>query len=238
MVVVRCAWHRRYFGYPILCAIASWRGASVTFVDGMCGRCARRRRAHGRFHDAPAVSPIVPAWVPRLGLAAAFLVAILLAARPTEYATLVAPGRLVTAATTPAAFGGATVDGPATASDARAAVTGGRAGASEGRAAASEARAAVSQERAGAIAADRNDDGRQARPVARTRVCAARCGRRVPTRRVEFGAARAWMPVARKSPECVQVIEPRTTTPAPVIACSTTSFARVPPATLFTIQAP
>lgn len=45
MLLARCAWHRRYFGYTIVVGVASWRGWSVGLSDGICRRCARRVRA-------------------------------------------------------------------------------------------------------------------------------------------------------------------------------------------------
>ena len=45
MLICRCAWHRRYRGYPRLGGVASWRGWSVKFTDGICDRCLQRFRA-------------------------------------------------------------------------------------------------------------------------------------------------------------------------------------------------
>lgn len=44
MLVRRCAWHRRYYGYPTLYGIASWRGWNLRFTDGACPRCVLRVR--------------------------------------------------------------------------------------------------------------------------------------------------------------------------------------------------
>jgi hypothetical protein len=58
MLIGRCAWHRQYHGYPFLSGIASWRGLSVRFTDGICPRCmAQFRSEHQRYlerHDTPA----------------------------------------------------------------------------------------------------------------------------------------------------------------------------------------
>jgi len=40
--LIRCAWHPRYHGYPRLLGVASWRGLSVRFTDGICPTCATR----------------------------------------------------------------------------------------------------------------------------------------------------------------------------------------------------
>jgi hypothetical protein len=40
--LIRCAWHPRYHGYPRLLGVASWRGLSVHFTDGICPTCATR----------------------------------------------------------------------------------------------------------------------------------------------------------------------------------------------------
>ena len=45
MLICRCAWHRRYRGYPLLNGVASWRGWSVRFTDGICQTCLERFRA-------------------------------------------------------------------------------------------------------------------------------------------------------------------------------------------------
>lgn len=40
--MIRCAWHPRYHGHPRLLGVASWRGLSVHFTDGICPTCATR----------------------------------------------------------------------------------------------------------------------------------------------------------------------------------------------------
>src|SRR2546428_462163 len=42
VLLVRCAWHSRYHGYPRLLGVASWRGLRVQFSDGICPTCATR----------------------------------------------------------------------------------------------------------------------------------------------------------------------------------------------------
>ncbi len=48
MLICRCAWHRRYFGYPLVNGVASWRGFTVRFTDGICPRCLERFRSEHR----------------------------------------------------------------------------------------------------------------------------------------------------------------------------------------------
>ena len=48
MLICRCAWHRRYYGYPLLSGVVSWRGLSVRFTDGICPRCVERFRSEHR----------------------------------------------------------------------------------------------------------------------------------------------------------------------------------------------
>jgi hypothetical protein len=45
MLLCRCAWHRRYRGYPLVSGVVSWRGFSVRFTDGICRGCLERFRA-------------------------------------------------------------------------------------------------------------------------------------------------------------------------------------------------
>jgi hypothetical protein len=42
VLLLRCAWHSRYHGYPRLLGIASWRGFGLQFTDGICPSCASR----------------------------------------------------------------------------------------------------------------------------------------------------------------------------------------------------
>ena len=48
MLICRCAWHRRYYGYPLLSGVVSWRGLRVRFTDGICPRCLERFRTEHR----------------------------------------------------------------------------------------------------------------------------------------------------------------------------------------------
>ena len=48
MLICRCAWHRRYYGYPLLSGVVSWRGFGVRFTDGICPRCLERFRSEHR----------------------------------------------------------------------------------------------------------------------------------------------------------------------------------------------
>ncbi len=44
MLIGRCAWHPRYYGYPRVSGVTSWRGWNVRFTDGICPRCLERFR--------------------------------------------------------------------------------------------------------------------------------------------------------------------------------------------------
>ena len=58
VLICRCAWHPRYQGYPRLSGVASWRGWSVKFTDGICDRCLQRFRAeHQRYLERRAQTP-------------------------------------------------------------------------------------------------------------------------------------------------------------------------------------
>jgi hypothetical protein len=48
VLICRCAWHQRYRGYPLLSGIASWRGWTLRFTDGICEKCLERFRAEHR----------------------------------------------------------------------------------------------------------------------------------------------------------------------------------------------
>ena len=48
MLICRCAWHQRYCGYPLVSGVASWRGWTVRFTDGICEKCLERFRAEHR----------------------------------------------------------------------------------------------------------------------------------------------------------------------------------------------
>jgi len=90
MLIRRCAWHRSYHGYPLAFGIASWRGLSLSFTDGMCLRCSARLRRE--WNLAP-----LPAAVDRYGLGGELVrvaammvmaVSLLLAARPLDELTI------------------------------------------------------------------------------------------------------------------------------------------------------
>jgi hypothetical protein len=89
VLVMRCAWHPKYRGYPWIYSISSWRGRDLVVSDGMCRSCARHWRDEFRAgHPFSSVAPpLVPAWMPRLGVALALTTAVLLAARPLDPAT-------------------------------------------------------------------------------------------------------------------------------------------------------
>jgi hypothetical protein len=92
MLLMRCAWHRKYHGYSKIYGVGSWRGRGLEFSDGMCPSCSRRWRAEfhagrlGLFATSPPVPPLVPRWMPRVGVGLAFTLALILAARPVDHA--------------------------------------------------------------------------------------------------------------------------------------------------------
>jgi len=58
VLICRCAWHQRYRGYPLLNGVASWRGWSVRFTDGICETCLGRFRAeYQRYLQKPSDPP-------------------------------------------------------------------------------------------------------------------------------------------------------------------------------------
>jgi hypothetical protein len=79
MLIRRCAWHREVHGYTLLHGIASWRGFSVKFTDGVCRRCAARVRVEWHLGRLPSASPfrlarLVPIRYRYAGLAAGLAV--------------------------------------------------------------------------------------------------------------------------------------------------------------------
>lgn len=63
MLICRCAWHRRYFGYPLLSGVVSWRGWTLRFTDGICPRCLERFRSEHRgflHRREDAAKPLAP----------------------------------------------------------------------------------------------------------------------------------------------------------------------------------
>ena len=64
MLICRCAWHRRYYGYPLLSGVVSWRGLGLRFTDGICPRCLDRFRTEHRVflnrRDAALQKPVTP----------------------------------------------------------------------------------------------------------------------------------------------------------------------------------
>jgi hypothetical protein len=66
MLICRCAWHRRYHGYPLLSSVVSWRGWNVRFTDGICARCLERFRIehrrfltrHAEVQTSPGTAPV------------------------------------------------------------------------------------------------------------------------------------------------------------------------------------
>jgi hypothetical protein len=100
MLVRRCAWHRRFHGYPYFYGVASWRGRRVTFTDGVCRRCAARVRNEWKLVDRR--PPLVLALRVRRIAAAALSVALLAGTMLSPGPLSDLPSRL--AATTPPTF--------------------------------------------------------------------------------------------------------------------------------------
>jgi hypothetical protein len=90
MLIVRCAWHRRYHGVGRLLGVASWRGLHVTFTDGICPKCAARVRTGVRVSRAAGPAAAERAgWMPGIAVVVvAVMIAVLLIARPTHDAVL------------------------------------------------------------------------------------------------------------------------------------------------------
>lgn len=59
MLIGRCAWHRQYYGYPSFSGVASWRGLSLRFTDGICSRCVEQfRTEHQRYLERRSLSTV------------------------------------------------------------------------------------------------------------------------------------------------------------------------------------
>jgi len=83
VLLIRCAWHPRYHGYPRLLGVASWRGLSVHFTDGICPTCATRVTPD---RARPVPSSPTPRW-PGAGRAAVLFVGVPLTAAVVLAAT-------------------------------------------------------------------------------------------------------------------------------------------------------
>lgn len=55
MLITRCAWHRRYYGYVSYTGLRLNRSWRVTFSDGICSACAVVFRASGRVPQGASV---------------------------------------------------------------------------------------------------------------------------------------------------------------------------------------
>ena len=88
VLISRCAWHRRYYGYTTIIGVSSWRGLKPSFTDGICHKCAVRVRAdhlRARFDRGASASRRERTWMPGLAvLVLAIVVALVLVARPTH----------------------------------------------------------------------------------------------------------------------------------------------------------
>src|SRR5262245_9026790 len=95
VLISRCAWHRRYYGYTTIVGVSSWRGLKPSFTDGICHKCAVRVRAdhlRARFDPGASAHHREKPWMPGLAvLVLAIVVALVLIARPTHEMPSVAP---------------------------------------------------------------------------------------------------------------------------------------------------
>jgi hypothetical protein len=90
VVLKRCVWHRRSFGYPVVFDVASWRGNGLHFVDSICGRCTARirrdladgTRAWGARDRASWEAPMA---LPPMMVMILAAIVIILAARPLDF---------------------------------------------------------------------------------------------------------------------------------------------------------
>jgi hypothetical protein len=89
VLIRRCVWHRQIRGYAVIHGIASWRGRSITFTDGVCRQCAQRvRREWQVLQSRPEIGP--SAWTLGLRWAATVVVglsavaATIMASQPTR----------------------------------------------------------------------------------------------------------------------------------------------------------
>jgi hypothetical protein len=88
VLISRCAWHPRYYGYSKLLGVSDWRGLQVNFTDGICPKCAARVRIPRRPASAgrsPAVRGGHDSQVAAVALAV--LTGLVLAARPANEAS-------------------------------------------------------------------------------------------------------------------------------------------------------
>lgn len=111
MLIRRCGWHRTYHGYWRLSGVASWRGWTVSFTDGVCPSCTARIRSEGNLPPLEVLEKAVSwsllgAASPRAAVAFVALVAFVLASRPLDDVrtpqTVTAPPPVALASRTPA----------------------------------------------------------------------------------------------------------------------------------------
>ena len=112
VVIRRCAWHRTYHGYWRLSGVASWRGWTVSFTDGVCPNCSARFRREGNLPPLEA-SEMAISWsfagaaLPRAAVAFVALLTLVLASRPLDDLRtprpVTAPPPVALASLTPAA---------------------------------------------------------------------------------------------------------------------------------------
>jgi len=87
VLIRRCAWHRSYRGYPFAFGIASWRGLSISFTDGMCLGCSAQLRRQWNLPPLPAGVLLrygLRGELVRVAAMAVMLVSVVLAAGPLD----------------------------------------------------------------------------------------------------------------------------------------------------------
>ena len=82
MLIRRCAWHRRFHGYPLYFGVASWHGRTLSFTDGVCRGCAARVRSEWKLIERPIMISMRFRRVAATGLSMALLIGTLLAPGP------------------------------------------------------------------------------------------------------------------------------------------------------------
>ena len=82
MLIRRCAWHRRFHGYPLYFGVASWRGGKLSFTDGVCRGCAARVRSEWKLIERPIMISMRLRRVAATALSVALLAGTLLAPGP------------------------------------------------------------------------------------------------------------------------------------------------------------
>ncbi|HEX9818427.1 MAG TPA: hypothetical protein VGD07_02285 [Methylomirabilota bacterium] len=86
VLISRCAWHRRYYGFGKLLGVSRGGEMRVSFTDGICRKCATRVRSDFKVSRIGGGVPADRrAWMPGVALVVlAVMALVLLIARPTH----------------------------------------------------------------------------------------------------------------------------------------------------------